>query len=399
MSPKTCPIARPVRPWYRAAMSIDSAPDHEEHHALVRSVARMPHEGAALAQLAALGLSIVHVTWEDSARYHGSAVGPNISDMTLQVQSRTRAGRHLTCMPVIRYPNFSDRSGDLPIDAVRLQVGNERGEPLRTLDLRSYLGEFRAHLTRPERWPGAGRSLLAPRDTHVLLSAQACFLPVPRRGIASFTPAIFNYPSTPGRPAVLAILSTREGTSATVIDNQRDPALRGFGQRLYYNAAGQRAPFTGQRASEVRVGPATRGDPSSASAVLLIQVPLLQTPAPRAATMDSMELERGTSDVESAVIGHGELEGPFTEIPDLPIERDPRYPIRVTVQYYKATSSGALDDEDILDIGAQLERAYADASAVGSLVTGGDAGRVTAWDDEGAGKREPPRWWGGFWRR
>lgn len=34
------------------------------------------------------GLQILNITWEDTGRYKGSAVGPNITDMTIQVQRR-----------------------------------------------------------------------------------------------------------------------------------------------------------------------------------------------------------------------------------------------------------------------------------------------------------------------
>ncbi len=374
------------------------------YHSVVQAVARPHLDAATRSQLDALGLAVLHVTWEDAARYKGSAVGPNISDMTIQVRSRCRGQAYMTCMPVLRSPNFGDRTGDLPIDLVRLRVGNERGAPLRTIGLAEYLGDLRAHLTRPDDWAGDRRSLLAPRDTHVLVSAQACLLPVPRAGLATFNPVIFNYQARRGDPAVLAILATREGTSATVIDNQRDgfKVMGAQGQRLLFNQAGQRAPFTAQRASDV-LSPGTEepGGAAAASAVLLIQVPLRQRPDPREARMDfmAMELERGISDVEPAVIGHGEVEGPFTEIDGLPIVRDERFPIRVTVQFYKATSDGSLDEDTLVDIGAQIERVLADAAAVGSLVDAGETGRVTEWDDGGAGKRPPPGWWGAFWRR
>lgn len=52
------------------------------------------------------GLQILNVTWEDTGRYKGSAVGPNISDMTIQVASRQGE-------QVIRFPNFEDKSADL----------------------------------------------------------------------------------------------------------------------------------------------------------------------------------------------------------------------------------------------------------------------------------------------
>jgi hypothetical protein len=64
------------------------------------------------------GLHVLDVTWEDTARFDNSAVGPNISDMTIQVQHQIpgRDGYELSCMPVIRYANFTDVSGDISPD-------------------------------------------------------------------------------------------------------------------------------------------------------------------------------------------------------------------------------------------------------------------------------------------
>src|SRR5262249_22066750 len=132
--------------------------------------------------------------------------------------------------------------------------------------------------------------LLADRDTHVLVSAQACFLPVPKEGIAEFNPVLFNYQSRPGDPAVLAILATREGTSLTVVDNDRDRVGDGgfWGQQLYFNQKGERARFTGQRLSDFKQsgqqgsgndGPVVAGK-KGLNMVLLIQVPLKQKPKP-----------------------------------------------------------------------------------------------------------------------
>jgi hypothetical protein len=85
------------------------------------------------------------------------------------------------------------------------------------------------------------------------------------------------------------------------------------------------------------------------------------------------------SDVEQAVVGHGEVEGPFAEIAGLDIERDERFPVRVTVQFYQATSNGVVTDADIAKLRAQIDRVYDDASYVGSLVTEGHTGRPTEW--------------------
>jgi hypothetical protein len=112
-------------------------------------------------------------------------------------------------------------------------------------------------------------------------------------------------------------------------------------------------------------------------------------PAPKAAS-------RGRSDVEVAVIGHGPVEGPFSELGHLPIERDPRFPIRVTVQFYRATATGVVTAEDIAAVRAQIDRVYRDADYVGSLVTEGFTGRPTE-----TGPAAPPvtesRWADPFW--
>ena len=102
------------------------------------------------------------------------------------------------------------------------------------------------------------------------------------------------------------------------------------------------------------------------------------------------------SDVEAAVIGHGAVEGPFTEIDDLEIERDERFPIRVTVQFYKATSNGIVSAADMEEIAAQISRVYKDADYVGSLVVDGPSERPTEYDGS---KVQPAGWWDTFWGR
>jgi len=102
------------------------------------------------------------------------------------------------------------------------------------------------------------------------------------------------------------------------------------------------------------------------------------------------------SDVEEAVIGYGKVEGPFTEMDGLDIERDERFPVRVTVQFYKATSTGVVSEADLAEIGAQIGKVYQQANYVGSLVVEGETGRPTEYDGP---KEEPPGWWDAFWHR
>ncbi|MFN2212012.1 MAG: hypothetical protein ACK2UE_02980, partial [Anaerolineales bacterium] len=310
------------------------------------------------------------------------------------------------------FPNFSDLTADISLDKFFLLVGNEDGRDLEKVTLRDYLGDIRRYLSEPGSWAGRGDSLLAPRDSHVLVSAQAAFLPVPKEGQAEFNPVIFNYQSYQGDPAVLTIVATREGTSATVIDNVRDgfPAGYSWGQRIFFNQNGERASFTGQRLSDFRASEGSSGDTPQAAGeaglnmVLIIQVPLKQkypmegdlmaveeSVAGAAAPMLKME-----SDVEIAVVGHGAVEGPYTEIDGLEIERDPRFPIRVTVQFYKATSNGVVSADDMEQIADQIERVYSEADYVGSLVVDGASDRPTEYDGS---KIQPANWWQIFWQR
>ncbi|MGB3571504.1 MAG: hypothetical protein WBA01_05635, partial [Phormidesmis sp.] len=356
-----------------AAPIITDISEYQQYGQVIERTKSMLRDPEAQRLAAEHDLQIMDITWEDTGRYDNSSVGPNISDMTIQVEHRDpRTGEaQLHLMPVIRYPNFSDLTADVPMQRLSVLTGNEKGEDVEPTLLADVLEDLRAYLSEPDSWAGNKNSLLAERDSHVLVSAQAAFLPIPTSGEATFNPVLFNYQSYPDDPAVMTILATREGASVTVIDNQRDgfDAGRTWGQRLFFNKDGERASLTGKRISDFRaeqqaeqsetddgsvlLPPVEVSEEAGLNMVMLIQVPLKQKdsfqsfgtaadsstlqelamPAPQAA----MQRE---SNVEAAVIGHGEVEGPFTEIDNLEIVRDPDFPIRVTVQFYKATDNG-----------------------------------------------------------
>jgi len=244
------------------------------------------------------------------------------------------------------------------------------------------------------------------------VSAQAVFLPIPKQGKAEFNPAVFNYQSAPDSPAVLSILVTRQGTSMVVVENRpEEQQVAGWGQELYFNNHGARASFTAERKSDVehriqsQGGPRTQDDRSAlargADVLFLVQVPLKHknwgvlggkkpeaaadaeiasgaaAPAPPAAAPMAPEKK---IDVEQAVLGHGKDRGPFDEGHGLLLERDPNFPIRVTVQFYKATSNGVVDYKDLDRIAKNIGSVYEHADYVGSLVIPeGDPRRPTAW--------------------
>lgn len=384
----------------------------EQFQSTIQKVEQMVWNSEASALVQRYGLDLVNVTWEDTGRSKGSAYGPNISDMTIGVRD---SWGNLHPMPVIRFDNYTDKTGDLSPWKFGLRVGNEKGHGLYNISLAQFLQSPRSYLHNASSWAGYNRSLWAERDTHVLVSAQACFLPIPREGSATFTPVLYNYQSYPGNPAVLAITATREGTSAQVIENDGGY----LSEVLTFNQNGMSAPFTAMRLSDFQAqgGDAiSSGDPSdpSLNVVLMIQVPLKQKAPPvmandydsyggygmneMAAAPMAASKSAQRSDVETAVVGHGPVEGPFNEINYLSIERDTRFPVRVTVQFYKATSNGVVTDADIRSIRQQIDRVYANTDWVGSLVTEGYTGRPTEWTQQPQPQPRPnPQWADSYW--
>ena len=390
----------------------------EELAATVQKVVAMPNDGALQSRVSRRGLAMVNVAWEDTGRSEGSSVGPNISDLSLQVRLRNERGFSGAVMPVIRFPNFSDRTGDVPADKFFVRVGNQKSGSLTTVPLADVLKDLRSFVSIPSNIQGSG-NLLAARDSHFLVSAQAVFLPIPKTGKAEFNPVLFNYQSSPGSPAVLSILVTRQGTSVTVVENRGDDSTSaGWGQELYFNNSGQRTAFTAERKSDVegriaaQGGPKTEDDKSAlakgADVLFLVQVPLVQAqrprrasvgpmgpmggmakgaPAPASAPAKDMASADEKSDVEQAVLGHGPNLGRFDEGRRLRLERDTRFPVRITVQFYKATSNGVVSDIDLDSISRSIGSVYEHAEFVGSLVLPeGDARRPTSW------QRMPREW-------
>jgi hypothetical protein len=373
------------------------------HESMVRRVSEMNDNESALRMANAYGLQLLNVLWEDTGRWEGSSVGPNISDVTIEVEGYRNGKAHRTyLMPVLRHDNFTDKTADVKLDKILIPVGNHvKNGQLGTVTLAELLQHPERYLSAADKGRIKGNSLFAKRDTHALVSAQHAFLPVPKEGKATFWPVIFNYQSTKKNPAVLTILVTRQGTSMTIIDNTRD-AMTG-GQRLYFNHQGEKAPLIAERLADVKAKGTTANGETAASladdsnVLMLIQVPLKYREPPRRAyapqaniatdqapakesSGGGMGRSRG-SDVDTAVLGHGPVEGPYTELDGLTIERDARFPVRVTLQFYQATSNGVVSNADMKSMLAQIRKVYGKGDYVGSLVvpSGLDRKRPTNW--------------------
>lgn len=361
------------------------------------------------------GLEIMNVTWEDTGRSKCSSWGPNISDASIQVQVGNDDARaedkdpkkyRRALMPIVRKSNFQDETFDVPMNQIKLVVGNQKkGAKLETVSLTDYLHHIDQYLTgggKDKAGKKQVQSLLATRDSHVLVSAQMAYLPIAKGGKAIFNPTIFNYQSCKKNPAILAIVATRAGTSATVVDNNRDKTMNSsdatYGQSLFINQDGTRYDLRGDRASEAPNAGAAPVEGAGAAVpgaaqgkgnmVMMIQVPLkqkekcrgrfgggLEAAFPQGAARSMMPKR---AENEDANISAGNAQGPFTEIDDgVTIERDPEFPVRVTVQFYRATETGEATDAEVLAFRKQLDEIKGKADYVGSLVTSENVGRPT----------------------
>ena len=406
-SAKTPGTPSPTTPGWPETVPTRVVPGFRE---VIDRVVGMPFDTDLTTRASRLGLDVLNVTWEDTGRSVGSSGGPNISDLTLQVREPLGRGNVQThLLPVIRYPNFSDTTADIKLDDLWIRLGNQhRRSTVTSVPLREVLSNIRSYVSIPSEVVGSN-DLTAKRDSHALVSAQHVFLPLPSEGKAEFTPVIYNYQSSTSNPAVLVLLATREGTSMTVVENwSGDQSYQQWGQQLYFNDHGQETTFTGERRSAVKAriesGRSKKGDAGALDAgsdmVMVIQVPLVHTDYPQvyesddaaplpAASAAAPESSSGAvaktsrsrgSDVEAAVIGHGEKLGPVREFNGNRLERDDRFPIRVTVQFYRATSNGVASNADLADVKRDIDRVYAGGDFVGSLVVPNtDRPRPTAW--------------------
>lgn len=100
-----------------ADWGIKSPSDSQEYARTIAKVTNMVSDSDLANRVHRRNLALVNVAYEDTGRAQGSVLGPNISDLTLQVRRRNPNGEfESSIMPVIRPPNFVDRTGtSLPI--------------------------------------------------------------------------------------------------------------------------------------------------------------------------------------------------------------------------------------------------------------------------------------------
>ncbi len=207
------------------------------------------------------GLNILNITWEDTGRSKNSCWGPNISDMTLRLDKVSKL------LPVIRHPNFSDKTAELLIDQFQVSVGNEKGEKPTKIPLKTYLQNPNDFIKSDNKLDSL---FLEERDKQVLVSAQFCILPL-EEGSCEFNVNIFNYQSSLDNPAVLVLICSQQGTSAQILPGSSP---------LYFNDNGKACNFIAERMKDVRkregkseATPITK-DEEEKNCLFIYQIPL-----------------------------------------------------------------------------------------------------------------------------
>ena len=358
-------------------------------------------------------LTITQVAWEDTGRTKGSCWGPNISDMTLVVSGRNQ--------PIIRKPNFADLTSDQDISSFSVNVGNENGTELKSISLKEYLENITKYtdvklsvydknnnsvdpesaegirLRYIQKKNGVVNTLYDPRDEKILVSAQACVLPL-KDGTTEFAVKLYNYQSV-SSPAVLVVVASSQGTSAHFV--------LGRDNTLDFNKNGKMAKFVAERLKDDRAkrGVALEGEMTEEeklrNALLIFQIPLnvvtqtrglfgivnQTTPTPtfykssnsvgsktvRSASANVLYDSAPSRGMDHAMISTSEGNGYFPSLSNHTIGRNTSMPIRCTIQYYHVTDDGTISSEDMAQIASEVVR----HKPIGSLVVGGKTERPT----------------------
>lgn len=386
---------------------------------LLPSIARLSSDRRTKLIAESHGLNIMNVAWEDCARTKGSFLGANITDMTLSV--------HGVNMPIIRKPNFADITSDQAISKFNVTVGNENIKEKKIISFKEYLENISVYTKNNNL-----SSMYLPRDEKILVSSQACILPL-QYGKCEFNVKLYNYQSS-DQAAVLVIVCSSEGTSCQII--------KGRENILYFNKNGSNANYVAERLSEDRK---RRGVESSEpmtneekqrNALLIFQIPLkkIEISEPshfkyqykdfvshsepshfkyqykdfvpqyedlylrkdyqitdmltskyiitvfdkskrysdcRYSDSRCDQQERSvTLGFENAVLSSSEGFGRFLGTRGEKLVRDEKYPIRCTIQYYKVTDTTEISDSIISELATQINKQYNLASDIerGSLV-------------------------------
>lgn len=364
--------------------------------------------------LQSYGLTATKIAWEDSARTKNSCFGPNISDMTLVTSNNN-------LMPVIRKPNFADVTYDVPIESFKLLSDEGKVVSLKTF-LESFEGdkilcerdkvvltstqccvlpvekgkktEFAVQLFNYQSWAD---------DPAVMVILASKYGTSVRFVSSSNNKLFFNDKGTSRWFSVERLEDSRErrGEAKTRVDSYKEMKTEEqlentllmiqvpLKQRKMPNyvddlsnlsgglegsmcgsmgGLGKDGCMGGFKGSTIKTAKDSGFDgklkslPKKKYGNTIIQRNSGCSGEPN--TRPAVQ----SSGMDMGQIGLGQSHGYYPSIKGKKILRDDRFPIRVTVQYYRVTDCSNILEKDVKDIADQLNSVTQKSVASGSLV-------------------------------
>jgi hypothetical protein len=223
--------------------------------------------------------------------------------------------------------------------------------------------------------------LYCDNHPHALVQSQACILKTPRGSThVDFAVRARNYQSTDHSSAVLIFLVSSMGVRAFLPNGAVTSLMNAVdGKEAWFRATGlSTVRGTGGAVSASEMTQAER----LTNMFLVVQVPLVHTPRPaetdyfmgvaECSVMCAMPTTRRDRGTDMAKISSGSATGKsdtgFSSMRNHNLRVDARFPVRITIQYYRIDVNGITSD-DCADIAAQLRGIESKSVAHGSLVT------------------------------
>ncbi len=357
-------------------------------------------------------MSVQNVSWEDISRNKNSSFGNNITDMTLCMQddySNPDKKSKVLC-PIIRHANFNDKTFDVPVDTFNVFDSDEK----KVLKLSDYLKKL---------------DVYDPRDEQgVILQTQCCILPVISNKKTNFCVSLYNYTANSRSPSTLAICSIKNSTSSILLKHKPTKLYQSVNNIPHWfnleRLADVRSNISGKQEERVTDFKQMSESEKQENCIMIVQVPLIQNKVHRVYGGSKLnDLDEGEwylcsiNDDEvgnSAYLSNagesfqfkeknvrhtnykekgldmGNVQtGSVVDIEDRMhdnefvtqknnnMKRDPKYPVRVTFQYYRAADNNNIPNDELDNIVQQLLQPFKVATAFGSLVTNDTTNRPT----------------------
>lgn len=346
-----------------------------------------------IASMGSHGMIMKRLSWEDTARTIGTCYGPNISDMTIVTFKNGKK----SWMPIVSCgSNFVDETNDVPIDQFSVPVDNFLEDKIgANIPLKEFLSRL-PEFTGNEKM----ENMLLDRDERIMVKTQACFLPCDEGESVDFGVQMYNYQSLDYSPAVMTIMVSKEGTSVQVLGAQNEI--------LYFNQMGSSHLLKAQRLADIRTlktgvehsavksSKDMSDEEKSENVLMIFQIPLKMAIRRKVRKLGAgllgcsrSEASAGTGLVsdctadpddgtDMAVLSLGKRMGAYRGTTgNFKIERDGRFPIRCTYQYYRCCKTDKLLPSVIDDISYQLKKVDEVSTSMGSHVLTTDVNRIT----------------------